>query len=72
MLVLTCKPGECLLIELEEGACADTPARQLLADGPIKIGIGEIRREQIRIGVQAPRRLKILRAELARLEPISK
>jgi hypothetical protein len=37
MLVLTCRVGEIIRIQLAENADPDIPARQLFADGPIEL-----------------------------------
>ncbi len=66
MLVLTRKPGEALLIEPEDTATAETLAAELLAHGGLTVWIREIRGNSVRLGIEAPPTLKILRAELQR------
>lgn len=61
MLILSRKPGETLLIEPnpEEGGPQDW-----FAEGPIKLRVNSITGNQVRIGIEAPRAIRILREEL--------
>ncbi len=60
MLVLTRKPGEALLIEPE----GDASGESLFAEGPVEIWIKGVQGNQVKLAIQAPSGLKILRAEL--------
>ncbi len=62
MLVLTRKPGEALLIRPNPEAGGDL--REWLAHGSIRLLIYSVRGNQVRIGIEAPRALQILRGEL--------
>ncbi len=62
MLILTRRPGEVLLIKPNPEAGGGL--REWFADGPIRLLIYGVRGNQVRIGIEAPRALQILRGEL--------
>ncbi len=62
MLILTRRPGEVLLIKPNPEAGSDP--REWFADGSIRFLIYGVRGNQVRIGIEAPRALQILRGEL--------
>jgi carbon storage regulator CsrA len=61
MLILTRRPGEVLLIKPNSGA---ERAGEWFADGPIRLLVYAVRGNQVRIGIEAPKSLQILRGEL--------
>ena len=63
MLILTRKVGESILIYPEDIPEGMTVA-ELFADGPIEIEVAETRSHQVKIGINAPDELKIIRSEL--------
>jgi len=65
MLVLTRKPGESILINLEEEVDPDIRAADLFAGGPIVVRIVNIAGGQAKVAIEADRRLVILRDELS-------
>ncbi len=64
MLVLTRKPGQKLLIGLDETIDPSITAKDLFAGGQIEVVVAEVRGAQVRFGVRADPRLVILREEL--------
>ena len=62
MLILTRKPGEVLLIKPDPETGGDP--REWFANGPIRLRINAVYGNQVRIGIEAPRSLQILREEL--------
>jgi len=62
MLILTRKPGEVLLIKPYPEAGGDP--KEWFANGPIRLRINGVSGNQVRIGIEAPRALRILREEL--------
>ncbi len=64
MLVLTRKPGQAVQIDLMEDLDPRTPVGDLFAQGPIEIVVTGIRGEQVKLGLTADPRFRILREEL--------
>ncbi|MCK7577750.1 MAG: carbon storage regulator [Chromatiales bacterium] len=64
MLILTRRPGESLRIEPDGLVPAEADPFGWFAEGPIRIAVSAVHRDQVRIGIQAPPALKILRDEL--------
>ncbi len=64
MLVLTRKPGQAIQIDLMEDLDPQTPVGELFQTGPIEIIIGGIRGDQVKLGIHADSRFRILRDEL--------
>jgi len=64
MLILTRRPGESLRIEPDGLIPAEADPFGWFAEGPIRIAVSAVHRDQVRIGIQAPPALKILRDEL--------
>lgn len=62
-LVLTRKEGEHITLRVQPGTNADDLLAQLLLDG-ITIRAGQIGGGQVKIGIEAPLDVQILRAEL--------
>lgn len=64
MLVLSRKRGEGVQIELGEGVPASTPVGELFGAGPIEILVAQVVGNRVKLGVEADRRLVVLRSEL--------
>ena len=64
MLVLTRRPGESILIDIPDDLDPSTPVSALFADGPIEIRVISHKASTIRIGIDAPVDLDIIRSEL--------
>lgn len=64
MLVLARKSGEMIRIDLMEGVDPRTPLGDLFAAGSIEITIASIKGTQVKIGIQAEQRFRVLRGEL--------
>ncbi len=64
MLVLTRKPGQAIQIDLMEDLDPRTPVGELFVTGPIEIIIGGRRGDQVKLGISADKRFRILRDEL--------
>ncbi len=64
MLVLTRKPGQAIQIDLMEDLDPQTPVGELFVTGPIEIIIGGFRGDQVKLGIHADKRFRILRDEL--------
>ncbi|MCQ4258153.1 carbon storage regulator [Stutzerimonas stutzeri] len=62
-LVLTRTEGERITLRVQPGTDADDLLAQLLLDG-ITIRVGHLKSGQVKIGIEAPEDLQILRAEL--------
>lgn len=62
-LVLTRTEGEQITLRVQPGTDADDLLAQLLLDG-ITIRVGQMKSGQVRIGIEAPEDLQILRGEL--------
>lgn len=65
MLVLARNPGETIRIDLMEGVDPRTPVGELFAAGAIEVTIAGVKGMQVKIGIQAERRFRILRGELS-------
>jgi len=64
MLVLTRRPGESILIDIPEDLDPNTPVSSLFSGGPIEVRVLSHKASTIRIGIEAPNDLNILRSEL--------
>ena len=64
MLVLSRKPSESFLLFPDDSVSPDMTVRELFAHGPIEVMVTEHLYGQLRIGVNAPRMIKIMRSEL--------
>ncbi len=64
MLVLTRKPDQAIQIDLMEDFDPRTPVGELFVTGPIEIIIGGRRGDQVKLGIIADKRFRILREEL--------
>ena len=64
MLILTRRPGESLRIEPDGLVPAEADPFGWFAEGPIRVAVSAVHRDQVRIGIQAPPALRILRDEL--------
>lgn len=64
MLVLGRKVGEAITIEWDPGLEPDTALGRVFADGPITIWITDVSHGQVKVGVDAPRSLSVVRGEL--------
>lgn len=72
MLVLARKSGETIRIDLMEGVDPHTPVGELFAAGAIEVTIASIKGTQVKIGIQAEQRFRVLRGELYVLGPNKK
>ncbi len=61
MLILSRRPGEALVIEPNPEAGGP---QDWFAEGPIRLRINSVNGSQVRIGIEAPRAIRILREEL--------
>ena len=64
MLVLTRKPTESIILTLADGIDPATPVGDVLSQ-PIQITAVEIKGNQVRLGIDAPVGVNILRDELS-------
>lgn len=64
MLIVTRKQNESVKIDLHKDTDPATPVGELFAEGPIEVAVKNIRRNQVKLGIQASSRLLILREEL--------
>ena len=64
MLILTRRPGESLRIEPDGRVPAEADPFGWFAEGPIRVAVSAVHRDQVRIGIKAPAALRILRDEL--------
>ena len=62
-LVLSRKEGEEIRLSIQPGADTEKLLGHLLTDG-ITIRVGDITSNQVRIGIEAPREVLVLRSEL--------
>ena len=68
MLVLSRKKGQSLYIYPSPDINPDMTVAELFKDGPIKVRIVEMSRNQVKVGIDASRDLKVLRDELKAVE----
>lgn len=64
MLMLSRRLGEALQIELGEDTAPSTTIGELFRAGPIEITVTQIVGSRVKLGIQADRRLVVLRTEL--------
>ena len=64
MLILTRKLTQVLLITPHESLDLSTPVGELFHAGPIEIKVVRLGNSQVRLGIQAPTSLLVLRREL--------
>ena len=64
MLVLTRRPGESIVIDIPDDLDPNTPVSALFGEGPIEVRVLSHKASTIRIGIEAPNDLNILRSEL--------
>lgn len=65
MLVLTRRQGQSILIQPASQLDPSTTIADLFAQGPIEVAILGIDGKQIKVGIDAPQTLSVLRNELA-------
>lgn len=65
MLVLSRKEGQVVRINLAKGVAPSLTVGELFSAGPIEITVTRIAGGTVRLGIQADRRLTILRGELS-------
>lgn len=65
MLVLGRRVGEIVRISLADGVSPQTTVGDLFRGGPIELVVTRITGKEVKIGIEADPRFKILRAELA-------
>jgi len=66
MLSLTRHENESLFIQLDKNTDPNMTVAELFKDGPIEIRVHDLRKTQIKIGIQAPQELDIVREEALR------
>lgn len=64
MLVLTRRPGQAIRIDLMEGVDAKTPVGELFTAGAIEVTVTGVKGMQVKIGIRADSRFRVLREEL--------
>lgn len=64
MLVLSRRVGEVLILRPRDEAVAALTIGELFADGPIVISVSAVRGSRVKIAIEAPAALKVLRGEL--------
>lgn len=64
MLILTRRPGELLTLDLQDWASPEMTAQELFGHEGISVCIRRVLRNEVRIGIQAPDAVRILREEL--------
>ena len=64
MLILTRRPGEGLTIGLDPSVDPRTPMGEILGQAGIRVRVVAGRSNQVRVGIDAPSELVILRDEL--------
>ena len=64
MLTFTRRPGESFLLFPSPDLDPDMTVAELFARGPIQIEIAELHGRQVRLRVDAPREIAILRSEI--------
>lgn len=64
MLVLGRRVGEVVRISLADGVSPQTTIGDLFRSGPIELVVTRITGKEVKIGIEADPRFKILRAEL--------
>lgn len=65
MLVLSRKFGESILIRLSEDVDPDMSVRDLFQQGPIRIRLINQAENAVRVGIDAPLELAVVREEIA-------
>lgn len=69
MLIRTRKPGESLYLFLSDDVDPKTPIGEVFGDGPIVVRVGELKANAVRVGVEAPCDVLILRDGLVDTDP---
>jgi len=64
MLILTRRPGQRVIIDLDETVDPNTRAGELFAGGPVQILVTHVQGTQVKLGITAHPNLSILRDEL--------
>lgn len=64
MLILTRKSGESLYLMLSDGVDPKTPIGEVFGSEPIVIQITRLRAKDVRVGVEAPEWVLVLREAL--------
>ena len=64
MLSLVRHENESLFIQLAKDVDPNMTVAELFKDGPIEIYVHDLRKTQIKIGIQAPQELNIVREEV--------
>ena len=65
MLVLTRRQGQSILIQPSSDLDPSMTIADLFAEGPVEVAILGIDGKQIKVGIDAPKTLSVLRNELA-------
>ena len=72
MLILTRRPGEGLTIRLDPSIDPSTPIGEILGQAGIHVRVVAGRSNQVRVGIDAPAELVILRDELVLAEALTR
>ena len=64
MLILTRKEGDSVVIYPADHIDDAMTVKELFSVGPIKVSIAKVAGQQVRLGIDAPLVLKVLRSEL--------
>jgi sRNA-binding carbon storage regulator CsrA len=62
-LALSRREGEQIRLTIDPGVDTEKLLQQLLRDG-ITISVGEIAQRQVKIGIEAPKQVRVMREEL--------
>lgn len=64
MLILTRRSGQSIRLMPDPGLDPATPIGELFRDGPIQIYVWHMDEDRLRLGIEAPARIVVLRDEL--------
>ena len=72
MLILTRRPGEGLTIRLDPSVDPSRPIGEILGQAGVRVRVVAARSNQVRVGIDAPAELVILRDELVLAEALTR
>lgn len=64
MLILTRRPGQVITLGLQDWVSPNLTVQELFTDGDIQIAVRRILRNEVRLGIEAPAGVRVLREEL--------